>query len=83
MVIVDPCNPWALFAITWFDDEIKFYKLDNLHVDPKKDATFGKLENANLDPNLDCTICNNKKTEKKKTCIWNSEVSKATSCEHW
>jgi hypothetical protein len=66
MVIVDPCNPWALFAITWFDDEIKFYKLDNLHVDPKKDATFGKLENANLDPNLDCTICNNKKTEKKK-----------------
>jgi hypothetical protein len=38
--------------------------LDDLDVDPKKDATFGKLENANLDPNSDCTVCKGKKTEK-------------------
>ncbi len=80
MVIVDPCNPWALSATTWFDDEIKFYKLDDLDVDPKKDATFGKLENANLDPNLDCTVCKGKKIEKKNLYL---KVSKVAACEHW
>ncbi len=62
MVSIDPCNPWALFASTWFDDEIKFYKLDNLEldVDLEKDATFGKLENANPYPNSDCIVCKGK-----------------------
>ncbi len=64
MVLINPCSPWALSIIGWFDDEIKLCKLDDLELyeDLEKDATFGKLEDANPNLNSYYTICKSKKT---------------------
>jgi len=75
------CN----YLIWWWN---KILQLDDLDIDPKKDATFGKLENANLDPNLDCTFCKGKKIEKKKLVfegfkggsMWTLIVMQIVSC---